>query len=131
MLSIYRDEDLSNPSQSPTFLKLIKSSPRVSGEDQSHISGPISTPPKKMRNEIEDHHHQIRSRESSYCTTPTAKQHKIPEVMTCPPAPKKQRHFYVVNSAKAKKRSDYFIPPLNFEAIFLPDLTTKKKSFRS
>ncbi|KAI3914213.1 hypothetical protein MKW98_003465 [Papaver atlanticum] len=124
MLTIYRDEDLPNPSPSPTFLKLLNSSPRVLGEDQSHK---LSTPPKnkKKRNEIEDHH-QIWSRESSYCTTPTAKQHKIPEAMTCPPAPKKQRHYYVLSSsAKAKKRSDYFIPPPNFEAIFL---TTKNKS---
>ncbi|KAJ0456862.1 putative cyclin-dependent protein kinase inhibitor SMR [Helianthus annuus] len=34
------------------------------------------------------------------CQTPTSSEHKIPEIMTCPPAPKKQRMY--VPSCKRK-----------------------------
>ncbi|XP_058076629.1 cyclin-dependent protein kinase inhibitor SMR4-like [Magnolia sinica] len=48
------------------------------------------------------------------CRTPTAKESRIPEVLTCPPAPRKRRsdRFTRIPSVK-----EYFLPP-NLDAVF-------------
>ncbi|XP_031272021.1 cyclin-dependent protein kinase inhibitor SMR13 [Pistacia vera] len=59
---------------------------------------------------ISDHHHLDSSSSPSGCSTPKAERYRIPEIMTCPPAPKKQR---VVSNCSSLQRTPiaFFAPP--------------------
>ncbi|KDP28357.1 hypothetical protein JCGZ_14128 [Jatropha curcas] len=49
------------------------------------------------------------------CTTPTAKENKIPDVMTCPPAPKKRKASLAVGdnaSNKVMATKEFFDSPV-------------------
>ncbi|XP_044483722.1 cyclin-dependent protein kinase inhibitor SMR13-like [Mangifera indica] len=61
------------------------------------------------KNNISDHHFDSSS-SSSGCSTPRAERYRIPEIVTCPPAPKKQR---VVSNCSSLQRTPiaFFAPP--------------------
>ncbi|KAM0045143.1 putative cyclin-dependent protein kinase inhibitor SMR [Helianthus debilis subsp. tardiflorus] len=42
------------------------------------------------------------------CTTPKAQKHQIPEILTCPPAPKKRK---IVSSCTLRRPISFFDPP--------------------
>lgn len=49
-------------------------------------------------------------------TTPTAKEAKIPEILKCPPAPRKRRPALKCRSNVVK---EFFTPPLDLETVFI------------
>ncbi|OIV92330.1 hypothetical protein TanjilG_10540 [Lupinus angustifolius] len=55
---------------------------------------------------------------SSGCVTPKAKRFRIPEVLTCPPAPKKRR---VISKYSAKRSRKFFASP-DIELFFFSAL---------
>ncbi|KAJ0020319.1 hypothetical protein Pint_31069 [Pistacia integerrima] len=65
---------------------------------------------KNNNTNISDHHHLDSSSSPSGCSTPKAERYRIPEIMTCPPAPKKQR---VVSNCSSLQRTPiaFFAPP--------------------
>ncbi|KAF3972309.1 hypothetical protein ACB098_08G155000 [Castanea mollissima] len=52
---------------------------------------------------------------SSGCSTPKAQRFKIPEILTCPPAPKKQR---VVSNCSLQRSPIAFFAPPDLELFF-------------
>ncbi|CAJ1911183.1 unnamed protein product [Sphenostylis stenocarpa] len=67
-----------------------------------HATTSSSSQQQGIRNVEEDSDEDVCS---SGCTTPKAKRFRIPEVLTCPPAPKKRRilcylHTYIKNEEK-------------------------------
>ncbi|KAF1881276.1 hypothetical protein Lal_00023312 [Lupinus albus] len=55
---------------------------------------------------------------SSGCVTPKGKRFRIPEVLTCPPAPKKRR---VISNYSAKRSTKFFASP-DIELFFFSAL---------
>ncbi|EEF47147.1 hypothetical protein RCOM_1342750 [Ricinus communis] len=47
----------------------------------------------------------------SDCTTPTAKEYKIPDVMTCPPAPRKRKVSLSVKRNRVRVVKQFFTSP--------------------
>ncbi|KAF8394761.1 hypothetical protein HHK36_020978 [Tetracentron sinense] len=109
MVSICRTEEKSVPTSSATFSKLLE------GGDQ--IQRSISVVDGEVTVTVTVAESEMWSREK--CTTPTAKEFKIPEMLTCPPAPRKRRDssssFSRLPSSVRVK--EYFVPP-NLEAVF-------------
>lgn len=60
---------------------------------------------------------------NSACSTPKGQKFRIPEVSTCPPAPKKQR--VVSNCSLRRSPLSFFVPPDldNFFLVTLPDVS--------
>ncbi|XVF57997.1 hypothetical protein PTKIN_Ptkin07bG0027200 [Pterospermum kingtungense] len=72
---------------------------------------PINTKPREKETEEEDDDEE---EEVACSTTPTSKEARIPDILTCPPAPRKRRpplrcHF---NGAR-----EFFTPP-DLETVF-------------
>ncbi|KAK9079074.1 hypothetical protein SSX86_000744 [Deinandra increscens subsp. villosa] len=55
------------------------------------------------------------------CTTPKAQKYQIPEILTCPPAPKKRR---LVSSCTLIRRPISFFDPPDIELFFASHLTS-------
>ncbi|KAK1429120.1 hypothetical protein QVD17_11322 [Tagetes erecta] len=55
------------------------------------------------------------------CTTPKAQKYQIPEILTCPPAPKKRR---LVTSCNTLRRPISFFDPPDIELFFASHLTS-------
>ncbi|KAL5077276.1 hypothetical protein RYX36_016260 [Vicia faba] len=60
---------------------------------------------------------------NSACSTPKGQKFRIPEISTCPPAPKKQR--VVSNCSLRRSPLSFFVPPDldNFFLVTLPDVS--------
>ncbi|KAJ4727943.1 Cyclin-dependent protein kinase inhibitor SMR6 [Melia azedarach] len=57
--------------------------------------------------------------EKENCTTPTSKEYRIPDVVTCPPAPRKRKASFPGNgdvSGKKSRKVDKFIVSSELEA---------------
>lgn len=67
---------------------------------------------KKMDHEISN---------SIGCTTPKAQKYQIPEILTCPPAPKKRR---VVSSCTLRRTPISFFDPPDIELFFASHLAS-------
>lgn len=52
---------------------------------------------------------------TSSCSTPKAQRYRIPEIITCPPAPKKQR---VISNCSLQRRPIAFFAPPDLELFF-------------
>ncbi|XWS76746.1 hypothetical protein CRYUN_Cryun01aG0204300 [Craigia yunnanensis] len=63
---------------------------------------------------------------SETCKTPTAKEHRIPEAMTCPPAPRKRKVSFFADKHEPKKTVDEKV----IETIFSPAHDSSKTSPR-
>ncbi|OVA16604.1 hypothetical protein BVC80_1543g36 [Macleaya cordata] len=124
MVSLCRAEDLPS-SSSATFPKLLEISEGGVGGDRTHfsITDEEATVTGK-RNETKAEEEFLWSRE--VCTTPTAKEYRIPEMLTCPPAPKKRRDSSVSRLTSVRLK-EYFVPPPNFETIFVLDKVSTVK----
>lgn len=55
------------------------------------------------------------------CTTPKAQKYQIPEILTCPPAPKKRR--LVTSNCTLRRPISFFDPP-DIELFFASHLTS-------
>jgi len=58
---------------------------------------------------------------SSVCATPKAKRFRIPEVLTCPPAPKKRRALVIPNCSSNRSPVTFFASP-DIELFFFSAL---------
>ncbi|KAI3706386.1 hypothetical protein L6452_24089 [Arctium lappa] len=63
--------------------------------------------------------HEINS--SIGCTTPKAQKYQIPEILTCPPAPKKRR---IVSSCTLRRTPISFFDPPDIELFFASHLAS-------
>ncbi|XP_021279748.1 cyclin-dependent protein kinase inhibitor SMR6-like [Herrania umbratica] len=55
--------------------------------------------------------------DSETCRTPTSKEHRIPEPLTCPPAPRKRKGSFAAEKNEPKK----IVDDKEIETIFSPD----------
>ncbi|KAJ0113358.1 hypothetical protein Patl1_00761 [Pistacia atlantica] len=74
--------------------------------------------------------------EAETCTTPTTKEHRIPEVVTCPPAPGKRNASFLsiknVSKKKKSKKVDKLFVSSEFESMLgLHQVSCKKIPWRS
>ncbi|KAK4788253.1 hypothetical protein SAY86_019572 [Trapa natans] len=67
----------------------------------------ISTPPEKLQR-LEDHGF----------STPNSPKYRIPEMGTCPPAPKRQRAGYCHQSRPLSRRRIVFLTPMDLGVLF-------------
>lgn len=82
---------------------------------ESIINPSIKELSKINENEVDEDDNDV-STSSGGCSTPKAQRFRIPEIMTCPPAPKKQR---VVSDCSTFRRSPIaFYAPPDLELFF-------------
>ncbi|XP_022757713.1 cyclin-dependent protein kinase inhibitor SMR3-like [Durio zibethinus] len=62
--------------------------------------------------------------DSETCRTPTAKEHRIPEPLSCPPAPRKRKGSFSVDKTEPKKTVD----DTEIETIFSVDQDPASKT---
>ncbi|KAI3716531.1 hypothetical protein L1987_67470 [Smallanthus sonchifolius] len=74
---------------------------------------------KKLQETINDMDDQITS--TIGCTTPKAQKYRIPEVLTCPPAPKKRR---IVSTCTLRRTPISFFDPPDIELFFASHLAS-------
>lgn len=70
--------------------------------------------PPEIEVEVEEDCYNNEDEECS--TTPTAKEAKIPEILKCPPAPRKRRPALKCRSNVVR---EFFTPPLDLENVFI------------
>ncbi|KAH7532462.1 cyclin-dependent protein kinase inhibitor SMR6 [Ziziphus jujuba] len=70
---------------------------------------PVNTKPRKESEDDGD--------EEPCSTTPTAKEARIPEILTCPPAPRKRRTSSRCSNFNGVR--EFFTPP-DLETVFIP-----------
>ncbi|KAJ0054228.1 hypothetical protein Pint_00744 [Pistacia integerrima] len=83
-------------------------------EDHEDKTSGLSTPlGKVLVDKFEEEVNLTVSEEAETCTTPTAKEHRIPDVVTCPPAPRKRKASFLsiknVSNKKSKKVDKLFV----------------------
>ncbi|XVE73557.1 hypothetical protein DITRI_Ditri11bG0128200 [Diplodiscus trichospermus] len=64
--------------------------------------------------------------DSEACRTPTAKEHRIPEALTCPPAPRKRKSSFPAH----ENEPNITVDKKEIESIFPPDDDPPNKSPR-
>lgn len=64
---------------------------------------------------VEDIHEAVDGLASATCSTPKAKRFKIPELLSCPPAPKKRR---VASNYSSNRSPKAFFAPPDLELFF-------------
>ncbi|CAH8277661.1 unnamed protein product [Arabidopsis lyrata] len=69
-------------------------------------------PPEKEAEVEEDCYNE----EEECSTTPTAKETKIPEILECPPAPRKRRPAL---KCRCNAVIEFFTPPSDLETVFI------------
>ncbi|AES70724.1 hypothetical protein MtrunA17_Chr3g0103421 [Medicago truncatula] len=74
---------------------------------------------KEEKTEISEVIDVSNSNNNSACSTPKGQKYRIPEISTCPPAPKKQR--VVSNCSLRRSPLSFFVPP-DLEHFFLVTL---------
>ncbi|EOX95481.1 Uncharacterized protein TCM_004963 [Theobroma cacao] len=62
--------------------------------------------------------------DSESCRTPTSKEHRIPESLTCPPAPRKRKGSFPADKNEPKK----IVDDEEIETIFSPDQLSSETS---
>ncbi|AED94550.1 cyclin-dependent kinase inhibitor SMR3-like protein [Arabidopsis thaliana] len=72
----------------------------------------LRAPPEIVTEVEEDCYNE----EEECSTTPTAKETKIPELLECPPAPRKRRPALKCRSNVVR---EFFTPPSDLETVFL------------
>ncbi|CAE6203880.1 unnamed protein product [Arabidopsis arenosa] len=72
----------------------------------------LRAPPEKEA-EVEE---GCYNEEEECSTTPTAKETKIPEILECPPAPRKRRP---VLKCRSNAVIEFFTPPSDLETVFI------------
>ncbi|XP_010435893.1 PREDICTED: cyclin-dependent protein kinase inhibitor SMR3-like [Camelina sativa] len=70
--------------------------------------------PPEIEAEVEEDCYK--EEEEECLTTPTAKEAKIPEILKCPPAPRKRRP---VSKCRSNAVREFFTPPSDLEAVFI------------
>ncbi|XVF69626.1 hypothetical protein PTKIN_Ptkin11bG0096700 [Pterospermum kingtungense] len=100
--------------------KLVK--PKISIQEASVLedlpasnSSTISSDKMDGFDEVEGVDHDHISNTTSPCSTPKAQRFRIPEINTCPPAPKKQR---VLSNCSLQRTPIAFFAPPDLELFF-------------
>lgn len=96
---------------------------RIIKSRKTHLKKKIVGEPKKeeeTENEVTDFEGSVVVVDSnispSGCSTPKGQKFRIPESLTCPPAPKKQR---VISNCSSKRSPIAFFSPPDLELFFL------------
>ncbi|KAI3461103.1 hypothetical protein Pfo_017766 [Paulownia fortunei] len=108
---------------------LFKKQPRNSKNQENSSVSPANSPVKPSNDSSKadgsKDFENVEMSSSSACSTPKAERFRIPEVKTCPPAPKKRR---MVTSCSLRPRTSiaFFAPPdielfFNFALCGIPD----------
>ncbi|XP_042484571.1 cyclin-dependent protein kinase inhibitor SMR15-like [Macadamia integrifolia] len=125
MVSLCRAKDMPSPASSSTgFFKRLEGSERVEGGKCSLAANTEGEAVKKLTIAVKEEEEKVWSEER--CCTPKAKECRIQEVLTCPPAPRKRRTSYSSPLAlrvketetETEMETEYFFSPPNLESIF-------------
>ncbi|KAJ4953769.1 hypothetical protein NE237_030601 [Protea cynaroides] len=128
MMSLCSAKDMSSLASSSTdFFKRLEGSDRVEGtcnvtanaEGEAVKKPTVTVTEENLKEEQSKDEEELWSKES--CCTPRAKECRIPDVLTCPPAPRKQRASYSSPlPLNMKETEEEFFSPPNLESIFAP-----------
>ncbi|KAL0390812.1 UNVERIFIED_CONTAM: Cyclin-dependent protein kinase inhibitor SMR9 [Sesamum calycinum] len=93
---------------------LFKNQLQNSRNQESSSLSPADSPVKPSSGDSSDLE-DVEMCSSSGCSTPKAERFRIPEIKTCPPAPKKRR---MVTSCSSSRTSISFFAPPDIELFF-------------
>lgn len=114
-----RRKSTTSKKQRRTNLKKKVVKTKKQEESQNYTSESSSTSAndfgKKKNNEVLDFEGTVDNVCSSGCSTPKGHKFRIPEILTCPPAPKKQR---LVSNYSFKRSPIAFFAPPDLELFF-------------
>ncbi|XP_054820003.1 cyclin-dependent protein kinase inhibitor SMR9 [Prosopis cineraria] len=122
-LKATRTHNLKKKNQNLPLPPEISKIPDVSSEDSPPSPSPSSL--SSSSSEIITTDEPRPSASSSCCSTPKGRKFRIPEIATCPPAPKKKKPSSLFSGTCSRRRSpiSFFAPP-DLELFFflaLPD----------